>query len=89
MPQRDDFGVSMRQIRPFDLFLTGAVLFIAGAFFTAAMGGGGGWRRIDLQFGLYSLTGVVYAVWQLRRIHARLNDTSAFGVDRDPRPNDR
>ena len=79
----------MREIRPFDLFLTGAVLFIAGAFFTAAMGGGGGWRRIDLQFVLYALTGVVYGVWQLRRIYARLNDMSAVGVDRGPRPNDR
>jgi hypothetical protein len=65
----------MHQVRPFDLFLAGALFFVGGAFFTAAMDGSG-WQRPDIQFAVYAVVGVLCGSWQLRAIVRRFRPDS-------------
>ena len=79
----------MQQIRLFDLFLTGALFFVSGAFFTAAMEGGSRWQPTDTRFAVSAIASAIFGSIQLRRIYRRLNESSAFVGNHDPRPNDR
>ena len=73
----------------FDFFLTGAIFFLAGASFTAAMVSGNGWQRSDTQLAVMSLVMIILGCIKLRAIYRRQRAVVDPGTGLDPRPNDR